>query len=308
MDRSIEVQRLLLDVVAVDVSGCLKRAGIPHALLKGPSTAIWLYDPPRGYADVDVLVPLSRVPEVRTALESAGLAYAAAGEVGEEAQHSLLMLSPAGCEVDVHVSLPAIPPAGDRVWEILAPHVEALDLGIGAVPALDEPARCLMLALHALGGGPSGSAAHDLRRALAAATRERWREARELAREMGAEDLFLAGQAVGDTDPSGVVLSRRAHLHVTGAPSEALALQRLRDARRRDLPRLLWREAFPTLGFMRHAHPCTPGPISVTRMYAARWRRIGANLPSAIRAWRTAARTECPHVVRTGSRDHSDAG
>lgn len=302
MDLAIEVQRLILDVVAVDVSECLERAGIPHALLKGPSTAIWLYDQRRSYADVDVLVPLSRVPEVRKALESAGLAYATAGGVGEEAQHSLLMFSPAGCEVDLHVSLPAVPPAGDRVWEVLAPHVEALDLGIGTVPALDEPARCLMLALHALGGGRSGSPVQDLRRALAVTTRDRWYEARELARALNAEDLFLAGQAAGDADPSRAVRSRRASLYVTGVPSEALALQRLRDARRRDLPRLLWREAFPTLGFIRHAYPYTRGPISVSRMYAARWRRIGANLPAAIRAWRTAARTECPNAVSAISR------
>jgi hypothetical protein len=303
MDLVSEVQRLFLDVLAVDVAGCLERACIPHALLKGPSTAIWLYDPPRDYCDVDVLVPLSRVSEVRAALESAGLAYACAGRVGEEAQHGMLMLSSAGFEVDVHVSLPAIPPAGDRAWEVLAPHVEALDLGIGTVPALDEPARCLMLALHALGGVPFGRPAEDLRRARAVTTRDRWREARDLARALNAEDLFLAGLSAGDADSSRVVLSRRAYLYVTCAPSEALALQRLRDARRRDVPKLLWREIFPTLGFMRHAYPYARGPIALTRAYVARWRRIGANLPSAIRVWRRAARAEYPNAVVTTARD-----
>jgi hypothetical protein len=288
MDLASEVQRLVLDVLAVDVTGCLDRAGIPHVLLKGPSTAVWLYDPPRSYCDVDVLVPSSRVSEVRTALESAGLAYARAGRVGEEAQHSLLMLSPAGREVDVHVSLPAVPPAGDRAWEVLAPHVEALDLGIGTVPALDEPARCLMLALHALGGVPGGRPAEDLRRARAVATRDRWREALNLARALEAEDLFLAGLCAADTDSPRVVPSRRAYLHVTGAPSEALALQRLLGARWRDLPKQLWREIFPTLGFMRYAYPCASGPIALTRAYGARWRRIGGNLPAAIRVWHRA--------------------
>jgi putative nucleotidyltransferase-like protein len=294
MDLASEVQRLFLDVLAVDLTQCLRRAGIPHALLKGPSTATWLYDPPRSYCDVDVLVPLSRVSEVRTALESARLAYACAGRVGEEAQHSLLMLSPTGCPVDVHVSLPAIPPAGDKPWEVLAPHVQALDLGIGAVPALDEPARCLILALHALGSGPCGHPAQDLRRARAVTTHGRWREARDLARALNAEDLFLAGLSSGDAGSSRVVLSRRAHLYVTGAPSEALALQRLRDARRRDAPKLLWREVFPSPGFMRHAYPYARDPVALARAYMARWRRIGANLPSAIREWRRAARFANP--------------
>jgi hypothetical protein len=290
MDLASEVQRLFLDVLALDVSRCLGRAGIPHALLKGPSTAVWLYDPPRSYSDVDVLVPLSRVSGVRAALESAGLAYARAGRVGEEAQHSMLMISPAGREVDVHVSLPAIPPAGDSAWQVLAPHVEPLDLGIGTVPALDEPARCLMLALHALGGGPFGRPAEDLRRARAVTTPGRWREARDLARALSAEDLFLAGLSAGNPGSSRVALSRRAYLYVTGAPCEALALQRLQAARRRDLPKLLWREIFPTLGFMRHAHPRARGPIALARAYVARWQRIGANLPSAIRVWRKAGR------------------
>ena len=305
MNLASEAQRLTLDVLAVDVSGCLQRAGIPHALLKGPSTAAWLYDPPRRYGDVDVLVPLSRVHQVRTVLESAGLAYARAGEVGEEARHSLLMLSPAEGEVDVHISLhAALPPDGDRIWEVLAPHVEALDLGIGTVPALDEPARCLMLALHALAGRVSGRAPEDLRRALAVTASDRWSEARELARALDAEDLFLAGLSSVGAGPPRTVLSRRACLNLIDAPNEALALQRLRDTPGRDLPKLLWREIFPTRGFMRHAYPDARRPITLIWMYAVRWRRIGANLPSAIRVWRELARPEArtrldQHAVRS---------
>lgn len=285
MDLESEVQRLFLDVLAVDVSGCLERAEVPHALLKGASTAIWLYDPPRPYIDVDVLVPRSRLSKARRALETAGLAYARAGGVGEEAQHSLLMLSPTGCEVDVHISLPWMPPAGDKVWKVLAPHVEVLDLGIGKVPALDEPGRCLTLALHVVGSVPIGWPTEDLRRALAVATPDSWREAQELARALKVEDLFLAGLSLADGDSSHVVLSRRAHLYLTNPSSEALALQRFRDARWRELPRLLWREILPTRGFMRHAYPEVERQIGLARLYVARWRKIAANLPSAIRAF-----------------------
>ena len=40
---------------------------MPHVILKGPSTARWLYDPPRAYRDVDVLVPPAFVQQAADA-------------------------------------------------------------------------------------------------------------------------------------------------------------------------------------------------------------------------------------------------
>src|ERR1700749_375013 len=113
MDLVREANRLRLDLLSVQACDALAVAGIPHVLLKGPSTALWLYDPPRSYNDVDLMVPLSRVIEAAHALEAAGVASASAGRVGEEAEHSYLLISPEGFEVDVHISLPTVHPDGD---------------------------------------------------------------------------------------------------------------------------------------------------------------------------------------------------
>jgi hypothetical protein len=193
MDLPGEVLRLRLDLLAVEVTQCLRSAGVPHVVLKGPSTSLWLYDPPRGYQDVDVLVPRSALSRAQEALAVSGVAAPGAGVVGEEAPHSLLLRSTEGYEVDVHVSLPTVPPSGDDIWNALAHHVEDLDLGVGRVPTLDTAGRCLVLALHALNNGPdSGQPIEDLARAQAACPGSVWDEAGALARWIGAEDLFRA--------------------------------------------------------------------------------------------------------------------
>ncbi|MDT4913456.1 MAG: hypothetical protein QOC66_2584 [Pseudonocardiales bacterium] len=287
MDLLRETQRLRLDLLAVEVSRQLERSGIPHALLKGPSTANWLYDPPRVYNDVDVLVPLSRVTAAAAALTTAGIAAASGGGVGEEASHSLLMISSGGFEIDVHISLPALPTAGDRVWKTLASHLEPLDLGVGTVPALDTPGRCLVLALHALNRAAHPQAGEDLRRALVAAGDESWARATDLAASLGAADLFDAGlSTVADSDRP---MSRRAYLYASGAPSAALGLQRLREARRRELPRLILREVVPTRGFMVKAYPGTAGRrFGLLRAHLLRWKGLVKALPGAVRAVRAA--------------------
>lgn len=286
MDVVRETQRLRLDLLAVAVSAQLARRDIPHALLKGPSTANWLYQPPRDYMDVDVLVPSSRVAATVAALTDAGIATASAGALGEEAPHSLLMVSSGGFEVDVHVSLPSVPPDGDRVWDVLAPHVEPLDLGVGTVPALDTTGRCLVLALHALNSG-TDKTIQDLRRALAVADEGEWEAAAGLAGRLGVSDLFEAG--LGTVDPSRRALSPRAYLFATGAPSAALGLQRLRDAPRRKLPRLIAREVLPSRGFMVKAYPGVTGRrFGLSRAHVLRWGGLLRALPAALRAIRAA--------------------
>lgn len=292
MDIVIEAMRLRLDVLAVEISQQLSNAAVPHALLKGPSTANWLYDPPRRYTDVDVLVPLSRVHDAVRALASSGVASARAGRIGEESEHSLLMLSAGGFEVDLHISLPTLAPDGDRLWNELDAHVVSLDLGVGQVPALDVPARCLVLALHALNSGRTMEQPfEDLRRALDRVDESGWREARELAGRVKAGDLFEAGLQLLDRQTGAGTISGRAYLLASGAPSEAIGLQRLSDARRRDLPRLIWREILPTRGFMRRAYPQFAGqPLGLLLAHAHRWRRIAGRLPSGYATWRAARR------------------
>src|SRR2546423_854023 len=65
VDRSPETIRLIpaiaalrVDEVAAEVIGALREAGVPSILMKGASTAAWLYGDgsPRAYVDCDLLV------------------------------------------------------------------------------------------------------------------------------------------------------------------------------------------------------------------------------------------------------------
>ncbi|WP_375489740.1 nucleotidyltransferase family protein [uncultured Jatrophihabitans sp.] len=292
MDLAAEADRLRLDRLAVQASEALAAAGVPHVLLKGPSTANWLYEPSRFYRDVDLLVAASRVEQAAAVLADAQLARRKGGRVGEEADHSLLLESAEGFEVDLHRSLPAVPVRGDTVWTVLAEHAEPLDLGIGTVPALDEPARCLVLALHAVGNPDSaGQPVEDLRRARAKAQPQSWPLAALLADALDVRDLFDAGVLLVDPTHVSAGASPRARLYAAQAPSGALALQRLAATPRRELPALLLRELVPTRGFMAsyRGAPIT-GPLDLIRAHTARWCTLARELPASVRAWRAAHR------------------
>ena len=71
---------------------------------------MWLYDPPRPYRYVDLLVPATRLRESVAVIERVGLAAASAGRVGEEAAHSLVMISRDSFELDLHLTLPMLAP------------------------------------------------------------------------------------------------------------------------------------------------------------------------------------------------------
>lgn len=308
MDLHAEAQRLTLDVLAVRISAALSAAGVPHALLKGPSTALWLYDPPRTYRDVDMLVPASAAERVQRVLRDANLAFRAAGRVGEEAPHSLMLRSPDGWEVDIHVSLPTVPPHGDDAWLALADHVEPLDLGVGIVPALDVPGRCLVTALHALNntGEQLRQPLEDLMRARATADAPAWEVAALIADRLRVGDLM--GAALGLVEPDrGCPSSARARLYANQAPSSAFGLSRLAMLPRRQLPGALWRELFPSPGFMRFANPnAKDSTVGLVRAYLDRLLLIARELPSAIRALciaRTTGATGKDRKARDAGRD-----
>lgn len=275
MDVAREAQLLRLDMLAVRVSRTLTAAGVPHALIKGHTTAAWLYDPPRPYLDVDLLVPRSRARAAERALR--GQLHRVGGGIGEEAPHSLALAAPGNYEVDLHVSLPLVPPRGDAVWTALAGHVAPHDLAVGTVPALDPAGRCLVLTLVALANAGSGREREDLARARRVAGAPAWAAATGLAARLGVGDLFAAGLSL--VEPGGPPATPRAALYLSGPSPAALGLQRLRDARARDLPRLLARELYPSRGFVALAHPETAGhPLRAGRARVRRLARIAGQV------------------------------
>lgn len=158
MDLGTVALQMKLDRIAVQVSRALAADGIPHALIKGVTTARWLYDPPRRYNDVDVLVPASTVNDAARCLVAAGVARIARDRLGHAAGHSWVLLTPDKFEVDLHVTLPGLnTPVGrrrDRVWDALSRQLSWMDLDGTQVPVLSIPGRYVVLAMHLAASGP----------------------------------------------------------------------------------------------------------------------------------------------------------
>jgi hypothetical protein len=296
MDLRTEAVRLKLDLLAVEIGNAFDADGVPYAVIKGPSTSLWLYDPPRMYRDVDLLVPRSMVTQATAALVSRGLC-SALGRPGEEAPHSLLLRSTEGYEIDVHFTMPTLPPHGDRVWEAFATHLETMDVGVGSIRVLDTPARCVVLALHALNNGPfQNQSLEDLSRAWAQEPEAVWGDARALADRIGAVDLFLAGLSL--VDPQAAVPSARANLYLLGAPPAAFGLQRFEKLSPREFSVMIFRELFPSREFMRYANPgIRPGMLPLMGAHLRRWARLARQLPRAVALLRQAHRTVEPTQI-----------
>lgn len=298
-----------LRLLHAEVCWTLERVGVPHVVLKGASVADWLYAPEeRRFGDVDVLVPADRLAAALTALAARDLHHELAGAaVGEAAVHSVTLRrrTPAGglYEVDVHTAFPGLEVAD--AYAALAEHVTTMPVAHRSVPVLAEPARLVLLVLHAgRNGVAAAQSVQDLRRALARIDEPAWRVAGELVRGWGATGLFAAalrmlpeGAALADRLALPTRASAAWRLRTMSAPGPAHRLNQLLEAPWPQRLRLLAREALPTAPFMRYAWPLARrGRLGLTAAYVQRWCGLGVRLP---RMWR---------LVRAVRRDASSRG
>ena len=187
--------RLRIDGVTAETVRRLREAGIPAVVLKGPSTARWLYDASdcRTYDDTDLLVP--------PPLEAAGQVLAAGGfqrNVPESTQPWLPHAenwerSADGTTVDLHRSFHGVGVDDATAWAVLSRHTEPMEVGGLEVAVLDLPARALTVALHAASGHARERVVQDLHRALQRASLELWTESYRIATELGAVGPFAFG-------------------------------------------------------------------------------------------------------------------
>jgi Uncharacterised nucleotidyltransferase len=274
-------QQLRIDTATVRICVELARASIPYALLKGPTTARWLYDVPRPYRDIDLLVPGSRLRAAVRTLKRADLAHRIGGRLGEDCPHSLLLATPSGIEVDLHVTLPTMArPRGrdaDHCWFALGDHFEWFDLDGASVQALDPAARCVVLALHAVANATDVSwAIEDLQRAGAFVDQHTWQQAIDLAGRLGVQPVLTAGRRLaGGTDPLAQDVPPGVRLLLQGAGASARAWQAILDLPWYRRPGALLHEAFPSPAFIRRAVPgMPPGLPGLALGHLRRWRRI----------------------------------
>lgn len=295
--RALEVDGITAEVVTAFAD-----TGIPSLLLKGPAVASWLYSASdvRSYKDVDLLVPVARLPEAEAVLAGMGFRYILEGaDAIEEIAHARTWQRRDLPAVDLHTSLAELPSPPVDVWSVLA--ADATELLVAGRPVAVPRPACLafIVALHALQRGPDErQLIGELERALASADAGVWVEAAQVARELGAGGHLRAALGLA---PGGSALAdwlrlpdapvRAAILAVASADARACALSfdRIGSCPSwRGKASLLLRAVVPTPEFVQAAK----GSDRMSR--AAYYRRRLARLRGLVagfRLWRSAVRT-----------------
>jgi hypothetical protein len=170
---------LAADAAAREVVRAWRARGIDSILLKGPTTAEWLYPhAARGYADADLLVAPDRVLPAANVLEELG--FAPVHQHVSDHAHPWVRGSDQAA-VDLHVTVWGPSRNPQWVWAELQDWVVPFALGQETVRALSLPARALHITLHAAQHRDTPRQPEDLRRLLAQTSVAQWREAERLA-------------------------------------------------------------------------------------------------------------------------------
>ena len=195
----IAANNAMVDSLTVEAVAALSESGVDCILLKGPSFARWLYPGQfvRTYVDTDLLVAIGKMQEVNRALEPVGfsLSKPTVDLPHDRPAYVLDWLRPRDAAVvEIHRTLVGIRADPNHVWAVLSRQRERMSLQGIEVCVLNEPARCLHVALHAAqDGGRVEKAMEDLRRAAARAPLESWEAAARLAAELDAAEAFAFG-------------------------------------------------------------------------------------------------------------------
>ena len=294
---------LAIDGSTARVVEALQAAGVDSILLKGPALASWLYDDgqARDYGDADLLVPIRKLPDAERALTELGLRQIPGQMLllGPD-EHADPWVAEDGFEVDLHRTLFAASVAPEDVWTHLWAATEPMSVGGMQVQVLTEPARALMVAVHAAQHGPEAEKPlEDLRRAIARVDDGTWAAAAELAGQVELTHTYARGLRL---DPAGAGLAERlgllddriielAEAHGSRARL-AVGFERLKraDGLRAKLS-LLRREVVPKPAYLRWWSPLARrGPLGLAAAYVWRLLWLAWHAPPTLIAWRRVRR------------------
>ena len=181
---------LATDASCAEVVSAWQRQGIDAILLKGPSTAEWLYrDEPRAYQDADLLVAPECLGAARAVLRALGFAP---DRSGSEHGHAWMRRSDRAV-IDLHRTIWGSTQSPERVWSELQGWIEPYRIGSVTTNVLMLPARALHVALHAAQHRDVAVRQADLRRALERTTVAQWRQAEQLAERIRALPMMAMG-------------------------------------------------------------------------------------------------------------------
>lgn len=196
-DPRVAALGLLVERASVETCALLGRAGVRPIVLKGPVQQTWLLPggAPRASVDVDLLVGRAQLDAAEAAMVEAGFARAVGLPEEEGRAHATVWLAQGRVPVELHWSL--VGADEERVWDVLSRQTEFVGVMGEPVEIPNEPARCLIVALHAAQHGMGqGPIFNDLEKALVVADTETWRSALGLAQAIGGWPAFGGALAV----------------------------------------------------------------------------------------------------------------
>jgi hypothetical protein len=283
---------LSLEALAREVVRAFRRGGIEPVLLRGVSTALWLYeDGTRSYDDLDLLVDPRRIADCELILAELGFRRSRVELAFPEGRprHASTWSRGLGT-VDLHRTLvgPRVP--ADEVWSTLSARTERWTIGGTEITVLDTPCRALVLALHMAQHGPAFAATReDLERALAAVPDQTWAEAASLARLLDTETSMAAGLCFvpgGNGLTAALGLQLDGTVPMDGSPSFHFVhglLSLMQTPGLRDKARFAWTKLFPPAELMRSRFSSArAGRLALARVYAVRIAQTTWYLPSAL--------------------------
>ncbi len=194
------IANLATDATTIEVLGALRDEGIEAILMRGPAIARLLYDHDgeRAYCDSDVLVAPGDFSAAGRVLERLGFERRV-GPAGGPPVFGGHHADPwrrasDAAEVDLHRTVVGFEAPASEAWAVLRGGAQALRLGSFEATVLDEPARALVVALHAAQHGPRRERPlEDLDRALERIDARTWAAADGLAERLEARPALAAG-------------------------------------------------------------------------------------------------------------------
>jgi hypothetical protein len=267
--RLAQVARTLRqDLTTAEVATRLLEAGIPVIVLKGPTFARWLYDDGehRTYVDSDLLVPRRQFREATSVLRKLGFRPTQTMLAWQHSHARSWWRPTDGAALDLHHMLGLMDREVDP-WPVLVHHTEPVDLAGSRLAGLDEPARCLHVALHAAQSAPAPKPLEDLHRALTRAAEGSWQEAAVLAKRLACTDELVTGlrlhaRGAALADGLGVGSGTSGHALFRQLTGPARTYGRLTSQRTmRGRISLVVASLLPDPLLVRRRHPWARGPL-----------------------------------------------
>jgi hypothetical protein len=296
---------LRADLVAAEVTGAFRRAGIRSILLRGPSIARHLYSAgeSRSYDDADLLVATGAMAAAEQILADHGFTHRAvlSQHPDDRPPWARTWKRGDGGNVDLHRTLVGVGVIPDEAWAQLRDEVEPVQVVHASIEGLNAKATAFVVALHAAHHG-SGTRRplDDLARAIDRFPHATWKSASELADRLDATAAFAAGLGLL---PAGARLADRlllppdasteVLLRAGGAPPMALGFEWLtRVPGIRVKARLIAGKLVPDAEFIRAWSPAARryGRLGLALAYIWRPLWLAWHAPRALRAWAEAKR------------------